>query len=135
MILYDTAEVRKLSQDLGRASAKVVPAVHAVVRKGADNIKRDMVAEATAGSDTGYYRAFPHSITYDMRATLGAIEYQIGPDKLLPQGALGNILYFGTSKNAPELNLLGPLEREEPNFMAALLAAAEGTLSDDRGLF
>ena len=128
MITYDTAELRKLGVDMERAAAKLVPAVHEVTRKGADNIKNQMVAEATAGSTSGYYRQFPRSISYDMRTTWGAIEYQIGPDKDQPQGALGNILYFGTSKNAPELNLLAPLEAEEPRFIAALALIGERSM-------
>ncbi len=123
-IEIDTADVARLAVDLGRTSAKVLAVVEAVSAKAALNIKNQMVTDAS-GHET--FPHFPRSIGYERRLTLGSVEYEIGPDKNGPQGALGNILYFGTSRDAPVLNLLGPLEAEEPNYLKYLAAAAEGT--------
>lgn len=54
-----------------------------------------------------YLPAYPYSITYDTKATAEGIEGEIGPDKGRAQGPLGNIIEYGTSKNAP-LPHLGP---------------------------
>lgn len=54
-----------------------------------------------------YLPAYPYSITYDVKATGEGVEGEIGPDKGRAQGPLGNIVEYGTSKNAP-LPHLGP---------------------------
>jgi hypothetical protein len=54
-----------------------------------------------------YLPRYPYSITYDTKFTAEGIEGEIGPDKGKPQGPLGNIIEYGTSKNAP-LPHLGP---------------------------
>jgi hypothetical protein len=56
-----------------------------------------------------YLPAYPYSITYETRYLDGVdgIEGEIGPDKGKAQGPLGNIIEYGTSKNAP-LPHLGP---------------------------
>ena len=54
-----------------------------------------------------YLPRYPTSISYDVRRTVEGVEAEIGPDKGRAQGALGNILEFGTVKNGP-LPHLGP---------------------------
>jgi hypothetical protein len=54
-----------------------------------------------------YLPAYPYSITYDVKVTVEGAEGEIGPDKGRAQGPLGNIIEYGTSKNAP-LPHLGP---------------------------
>lgn len=51
--------------------------------------------------------AYPSSITYDIAVGAESIEGEIGPDKELTQGPLGNLLEFGTS-HAPPMPHLGP---------------------------
>jgi hypothetical protein len=58
----------------------------------------------------------------------GEFSAEIGPDKERVQGALGNIIYFGTSKNAPQLSLEGPLNRETQRFEDAIADVAEDIL-------
>lgn len=112
---FDGREVRELSLDLSRAPDRVLPEVKKSVSRGALNIKNDLVRDARSN---GSYRHFHRSISYDL--VRDGLEAEIGPDKNLTQGALGNILYFGTSKNAPVLSLDGPLDREAPRFETAL---------------
>lgn len=122
MASVDTSELDKLADDLEVIPDEKRPQFRKVVERGANNIKRDLRSDA-AGHPT--YRMFPLSITYDMT---GEFEAEIGPDKGRVQGALGNILYFGTSKNAPQLNLEGPLHREIPRFEDAIADVAEDIL-------
>jgi len=118
----DTHELDALADDLEQIPADKMPEFKKVVERGALNIKNELRADA-AGHPT--YRYFPTSISYDMT---GELEAEIGPDKGRVQGALGNILYFGTSKNAPQLDLEGPLHRETQRFEDAVADVAEDIL-------
>lgn len=125
---FDTHELARLAVDMTHAGALSAAAVRAVVQKGSLNIKNRMIADAQSALGSGSARLFPQSITYETRELAYAAEGIIGPDKDRPQGPLGNLLYFGSSKNAPVLNLLGPLEAEEPSFVKYLTEAAEKAL-------
>lgn len=119
----DWSQVEALADELELDADTFRKKVPPVVRKGAVNIKNGLRADAANG---GSYKHFNRSISYDeINGGLGA---EIGPDKSLIQGALGNILYFGTSKNAPVLNLEGPLNQETPRFENALADIAEDIL-------
>lgn len=118
----DVEGARELADDLDSIPGELRKEVRKVVSKGALNIKNDLRREARSA---GTYRHFHRAIDYDM---VGDLEAEIGPDKGRVQGALGNILYFGTSKNAPVLDLNGPLNREEPRFELALIQAVEKLL-------
>ena len=122
MATVDTHELDALADDLEQIPADKMPEFKKVVERGALNIKNELRADA-AGHPT--YRYFPTSISYDMT---GELEAEIGPDKGRVQGALGNILYFGTSKNAPQLDLEGPLHRETQRFEDAVADVAEDIL-------
>ncbi|MBX6360100.1 MAG: hypothetical protein IRZ03_08475 [Acidobacterium ailaaui] len=118
----DFTQVERLADDLEDVPEEVRPKFSKVIEKGALNIKNGMRQDAS-GHPT--YRHFPLSITYDMTGDYSA---EIGPDKGRIQGALGNILYFGTSKNAPVLDINGPLHKEEPRLADAIADVAEDIL-------
>lgn len=123
---FDTSEVLALGADLGRIAGKSIPPLLAAVEKSAAAVERGMRSEA---SGHAHLPQFPNSITHDVKAHFGGIEAEIGPDKGLPQGPLGNIVYFGTSKNGPVANINGPLDAEAPKFQKAVEDAA-GKLLD-----
>ncbi|MBB3666400.1 MULTISPECIES: hypothetical protein [Prauserella salsuginis group] len=104
-------DVRRLAADLDKKAARALPAVAAVVAKGANNIKKQMRDEATS---QGSYQHFHRTIGYDLRK--GGLEAEIGPDKDKMQGPLGNLLYFGTSRSGPVLDIDSAPDAEEPNF-------------------
>lgn len=118
----DFSQVEKLAADLQAVPEETRPKFRAVVSKGALNVKNQMREEAS-GHPT--YRHFPSSISYDMQGDYGA---EIGPDKSRVQGALGNLLYFGTSKTGGVLDINGPLNREAPRFTDAIADVAEDIL-------
>lgn len=122
MATVDTRELVQLANDLDEIPAEKRPQFSKVVERGALNIKNGLREDA-AGHPT--YRYFPSSISYDMNGEFSA---EIGPDKERVQGALGNILYFGTSKNGPQLDLEGPLHRETQRFMDHVADVAEDIL-------
>lgn len=106
-------ELRKFSQDLGNIVSKALPETDAVLKKGANNIKNDLVAGARSSRS---FRGMAGSIGYDSMYGLGRARYEIGPDKSRRGGALGNIYYFGTSRGGGTGDLEGPLDRETPNL-------------------
>lgn len=83
-----------------RLAANVVKAVRVTSQK-----VRDDARSRIAGHK--YLPAYPYSITHDTKVTAEGVEGEIGPDKGRAQGPLGNIVEYGTSKNAP-LPHLGP---------------------------
>ena len=119
------SDADRLANDLAVAPLKAVPLVAAVVKKAAQNVKDHMVNEARSN---GTYKHFHRSISYDVHLAFGGIEAEIGPDKDRTQGALGNVLYFGTSKNAPVLDINSGLRAEEEAFAENLADAAERAL-------
>lgn len=110
---FDASEFRELAADLGKASREAFTEAEKITKKAAQNIKTTMAEDAES---SGTYRHFSGSISYDRAMSVGTIAYEIGPDKDRTQGALGNILYFGTSKNAPVLDVEVGLTKEAPEF-------------------
>lgn len=125
MTEFDVSEIREFELALGKTADDVHKVMRPVVSRGALNIKRDMQADAQGHPKSKH---FPRAITYDTVDNKSEIRAEIGPDKDKPQGALGNLLYFGSSKNAPVLDINGPLDREEPKFLKAIDDALEGLI-------
>lgn len=126
MVRMESSQVRELAADLGRVPAKSVPAVDQVMKRGANNVKRDMRRHAE-GHPT--FPHFPRSISYDrVPSEDERITYEIGPDKDRMQGALGNLLYFGSSNNAPVLDIEHGLRDEAPRLERHLGEVAAGLL-------
>lgn len=119
------AEFEALAADLGAAPVRLAELVPPVVSKGALNVKNDWRANASGNAHAPHY---PASITYDLKADATGVEAEIGPDKNLRQGPLGNILEFGTSKNPPRLEGARALAAEEPRFIEACEVVAEKAL-------
>lgn len=120
----DLAELDAHIVQLGQAAAVALDDARAVVAKGCLNIKND--ARDTIRAHAGAHaRAYPSSITYDTRVLREAAIGEVGPDKDKPQGALGNLLEYGSVNNSPHPHLIPAGERELPKFEAALLDLAE----------
>lgn len=88
-----------------------------VVKKGCQNIKTDW---QQAWSGLKGEHKLTRSISYDVTVGVGWIRGEVGPDKNRPQGALGNIIEYGTSRNAPIPGGRPALEREAPRFVQAM---------------
>lgn len=121
MIDFDTSELDALAADLGNVPGRVVANVQKAVEVTARKIKDDARKFA---SNIRFARSYPRSITYDIKYKLpfevGAV---IGPDKNGPQGALGNILEYGSVNNAPVKHLGPALDRNENDFVDGLSKA------------
>lgn len=120
--MFDAVGLSELHADLTGAPFKVRAAARGVVEMGAANIKRDAAQFASGLSHAPLY---PRSISYDVtEAGIGEVEAEIGPDKGRPQGALGNLLEYGSANNAPHAHMGPALDREGPRFTKAMLEAA-----------
>ena len=119
MTLIDLSEVRALATDLGRTTKEVEREADRVLERGALGVKNAMVEDARS-SHSGYAKRFASSISYDRRYGVGRMSYEIGPDKSRRQGALGNLLYFGSRNNAPTLDIEAGLIAEEPRLLSEM---------------
>lgn len=94
-----------------------------VVNKGALNVKLDWQRRWRGLSHAPYLAA---TIGYDLTSRgPGLHEAEIGPNKLARQGALGNIIEFGSVNNPPHPGGLPAALREEPKFEQAAARAGE----------
>lgn len=127
---FDAHEVAELATDLGRVGASAVKHILRAGNKSAMTLRDEMRYDAEG---IKHAPAFPSSISWDRNplAGFGVAEWEIGPDKERRQGALGNILYFGTAKNGPVLDINGPARRQEADIAEAFADAVADALEDE----
>lgn len=86
--------IRSLEHAGPKATVGVVKAAHVFGGK---------VKKSWRGFDSGLAHAprYPFAIDYDLTYGPGLVEVVVGPDKGKPQGALGNLIEYGSSHNPP----------------------------------
>jgi hypothetical protein len=119
----------ELIHDFEYAAEHVVDETTKVVKRGAQNIKRDTQAK-WAGAR--YAPSLAAAVTYDVDVLSSSVRAQIGPDKAKRQGALGNIYEYGVPGTAPQPALSPALDAEEPRFVKALEDMAANLLEGKR---
>lgn len=113
-------ELYRLERDLRDASDEVKDGAHGVVKKGALNVKNDWRKNARQTAPP-HARHYPRSISFDIsKPGLDVVTAVIGPDKDKTQGALGNLLEFGSVNNPPHNDGGRALRDEEPRFHRAI---------------
>lgn len=117
------AELLAVLHDAGR---DVVPEVEKVAARGALQVKRDW---ADRWRGLAHAPALPRAVSYDVDVRGTRVDAEIGPDKARRQGALGNLLEFGSVNNAPRPAGAPALAAEAPRFEAALATVGERLLS------
>lgn len=120
-------EVDRLVIKLGEAASEVPEEAAKVVAKGALQIKNG--ARQRIGSPA-HAPAYPSSITYDQWQGMRGPEAEIGPDKGRRQGALGNLLEYGSVNNAPIPHIAPAADEERPRFEQAMEALGAALLED-----
>lgn len=120
--------LHELEADLQTAIDEALPAVEKVTSKGALNIKR---ATQAAWQGLAHAPSLPSAVSYDITTSGLGVAAEIGPDKAKRQGALGNLLEYGSVNNAPIPALNPALDAEEPRYVAAL-ANVVGDLLEGR---
>jgi hypothetical protein len=101
------------------------PAVRKVVRDKAKDTRDTWRRLYKANELHKHAPHYPKSITYDMETRIGpGIGAEIGPDKGKRQGALGNLIEFGSINNWPQMEGARALAIEGPKFVTAVRAVA-----------
>ncbi len=120
---FDVSGLNELVADLTAAPRRVQVKTAAVVLKGAVNVQKDWRQRA---SGLAHAPAYPASVTYEAGWKGSAFEAQVGPDKGLPQGALGNLIEFGSVNSPPHGDGSAAMDTEAPKFEKAM-----GDLADE----
>jgi hypothetical protein len=113
----DTTQLRAWSATLNRAADECPEEAKKVVGKGCNNIKKDWQRRWTGLS---HAPALPYAISYDVTQAGDVITGEVGPDKNKRQGALGNLIEFGSINNPPHPGGAPALDAEGPRFERAL---------------
>jgi hypothetical protein len=124
---FDMSDVRRLERHLARSIPRARVDARRVTMRGAMNIKRDWRQNARQSSGR-HAPMYPNAVSFDI-ANYGPdiVMATIGPDKGAPQGALGNILEYGSVKNPPHNDGGRALDAETPRFEAQMaLVIARG---------
>lgn len=112
------------------ASLERIEALLAVNLRKAVQVTCGKVKSNARSRISGYRHlpAYPYSITYDTKVLPDSIEGEIGPDKGLSQGPLGNIIEFGTSRHAPIPHLGPALDDNVDDFLRGVdIAVTQAT--------
>lgn len=118
MFDVDGSELRALASDLGRIPGHLLPETDAIVKRGAQNVKDHMNADAAASA---HFHGMAGSVTYDSAYRVGGVQYEVGPDKARRGGGIGNIAYFGGANGGGgTLDIDAPLAAEEPRLTSAI---------------
>ena len=145
-VRIDFSELDKLAADLGQVPAEsgknFLQAIEHTARAVKDTARDNAKGMAHAP-------AFPYSITYDvgvgydqsaaqqaMSVIGGAISgarsstlrAEIGPDKNRAQGALGNLIEYGSVNNPPQGIMHGALQANEADFERGIEKATDDAL-------
>lgn len=91
--------------------------VRPVITRGALNVKTDWKRRWAHLSNAP---ALPAAITYDTRLTPTGAAAEIGPEKERRQGALANLIEYGSVNNAPHPGGRPAAAAEEPRLTRAL---------------
>ncbi len=122
----DASELDRLATDLGNVPGTAGRFIRSAVEVTARNVKDDWREELPKD---GHARALPYAVGYDIKTlhAFGAsvIQAEIGPDKERPQGALGNLVEFGSVNNPPQGVGHGALQRNQADFERGLSKALE----------
>lgn len=116
MARLDVTQVAALRRRVESAGGNVAPYVRAAVVVSASKLKRTARGLASGFFGAGSARVYPYSIDYDIKATADEVWAEIGPDKGKPQGALGNLLEYGSENNPGYGHLGEALAATEDDF-------------------
>ena len=126
----DASELGRLAADIESSARTLGPYLRSAVEATAMNVRQTWREDA---SGMRHAPAYPRSITYDVKTFQGfgvsIIEAEVGPDKSLPQGALGNLLEFGSVNNAPQGHGQKALEANQEDFEQGLDEAVADSLA------
>lgn len=122
---FDFSEAAALTAQLESLPEETRGFARKAIEVSARNVKENARQQARSDIIYGHASLYWLSIGYDAyerRDELGSI---IGPDKARPQGALGNLLEYGSVKNPPQPTLEPALRDTEDDFVKGIEQAIE----------
>ena len=122
---FDGSELAYIATALDKASAVAAAETAKVVSKGALNIKNGARRRVTG---LKHARRYPNAIDYDLYVTGRGAVADVGANKDKPQGALGNLIEYGSVNNPPRPHIRPAADEEMPKFEAAMDALATKAL-------
>ncbi|MCS3426747.1 hypothetical protein [Leucobacter aridicollis] len=127
----DWREFSELARDLGEVPEKSGKNIRKAVEVSARKVKDHWRDEAKGMI---HAPAFPFSVSYDLNGFYGfgvsVLSAEIGPDKGSRQGALGNLIEFGSRNNAPQGIGQAALHANEADFEHGLALAVDDALKE-----
>lgn len=123
----EVSGIKELAAHLEESAPRTHDEGKKVISKGALNIKDEWRSRWRGFT---HAPALPSAISYDVTGTAGGWSAEIGPDKRRRQGALGNLLEFGSLNNAPRPGGQPALDLEAPRFEDAVGDVAEKILGE-----
>lgn len=105
------------------AAAKALPAIVVATGKTAEELKTKWRAGARRSSGS-HGRRYPSSITSEKKlSALGAVAFEVGPERGKPQGAMGPGFEYGSRNQPPHLDGKKAADAVEPGYHEAIEAA------------
>ena len=111
-IRFDTSEVDALARTFAKAAVAVGPKLVPVANKAAIGIKKVMRKDASGHS---HLPGLPRFVEDDVTVTTTGIEVEVGFKKE-GAGNLANIAAYGSTNNAPVMDITRGLNEEAPRF-------------------
>lgn len=116
-IRIEHGDLDRLVADLDKVASRVPDEAEKVVAKGALNIKNG--ARQRVGSPA-HAPAYPAALGYDMTSDRSGPSAEIGADKNKRQGALANLIEYGSVNNPPKPHIRPAADEELPKFERAM---------------
>lgn len=120
----DTSEARTLAVDLGRIPARAIPDAEAVLKKGAEELKKGMTAEFEKSNSFTTKSGRAPRISYDRSGFAREIAYEVGPE-MHGHGALAHIAVDGGANGGGGSvdidSLLEPEAKQVEKFLGDVL--------------
>lgn len=126
MVDIDSSDLSRLAADLGKVPPVSGRNLRKAIEVTARHVRDDWRKNAAGMS---HAPAFPFSITYDIDGNgESSLEAEIGPDKGRAQGALGNLIEYGSVNNSPQGLGHGALQANEADFERGINIAIDDAL-------
>lgn len=111
----DVSEVLALAAEVGAKGAAAVDAIEPVMKRGAQNVKRNMASEF---AKSRHFRAIARDVTYDRAGFLTrSLEYEIGPTPDGDAGSLAGIaVEGGANGGGGTVDIQPALDAEAPRL-------------------
>lgn len=119
----EDSQLHSLARDLAADPKVTMTAVTATTIRAVKNIQRDSKALARAIGTAGHIRKYAGKITTSSKVSALSVEAEVGPLQS-GQGALGELLEFGSANNPPHPHLMPAADKEIPVWLRYLRDAA-----------